>query len=190
MLEKISKLALWLVVTAVALVLTVCTIIPRVNNWVPLTVLSGSMTGSFNTGDLIVVRPITDEGEQKSMPVGTIVAFYPRPNDLTDLTTHRIVDMKTDGSEVLYTTKGDANPVDDPKLIFSRQVAGEYVYKVPKMGFVASALAPDQKKTLTWLVAGSLFAYAAFNVFAAVKPARRRDAEQTEIEEASDVHAK
>lgn len=99
MLERISKICLWTVLAIVTLIVSVCSISPRVMGFVPLTVLSGSMTGTFSAGDLIVVDPITDPERQKSMSVGNVISYHPQPNSHEWLTTHRIIDVQISAGE-------------------------------------------------------------------------------------------
>lgn len=177
MLEKLSKATMWLVIAAVVAILGVCSIGPKAAGLVPFSVLSRSMTGpeGFCAGDLVVVKPLDGQTEQEALAPGTIVSYFPQPDSLEGLTTHRIQSVEiTAGEGPKYITKGDANQsADEP--ILARQVAATHVYTVPLMGWVAISLDGDQRKLLTYALAASLFAYAGYSIIRAIWPSRHRE---------------
>lgn len=107
-----------------------------------LIVTSGSMAPTFEAGDAVVLRRITDPSQLK---VGQVVSFWPVGSD--SLVTHRVVELHmlpqleadaTDptrsvpvlddaGEPVLnpyILTKGDANPLRDPNATPLTRVRG------------------------------------------------------------------
>jgi signal peptidase len=109
-----------------------------------LTLLSGSMTPTLRTGDLVVDQPV--EGAQaEHLRIGDIVT-YQLPGRLYDgrpmLITHRIVGIitvtnKTTGQQGrLYVTKGDANNATDPQPVAPSQIVGLYRWRIPYAGYV------------------------------------------------------
>ena len=58
--------------------------------------------------------------------------------------THRVVEINTD--EKTYTTKGDANQVNDAEPVAWSDVAGVPVFDIPVLGYPASFLGATQGK--------------------------------------------
>lgn len=97
-----------------------------------LMVTSGSMSPTFETGDLIMIVKI----DPKKVKVGDIVTFQTKEKEIL---THRVVEIKAD-SEII--TKGDANEeidswTDGWKL---GKVETIYLLKIPKLGQAISWL--------------------------------------------------
>ena len=88
---------------------------------------SGSMSPTFNTGDLVVDLPINPT---TVLGVGDVVTFHPTPGYTT---THRIAAIGKDG----ITTRGDANPSSDVGFIQPNMIAGRVAFSVPYGGYVA-----------------------------------------------------
>jgi signal peptidase I len=84
-------------------------LLPALLGWERYVIVSGSMTGSYDRGSLVLadVVPVDD------LKVGDVITYMPPAGD--HLITHRIAWVGRDqaGSR-LFRTKGDANPVADP----------------------------------------------------------------------------
>jgi signal peptidase I len=76
-----------------------------------MSMISGSMTGTINTGDLFVDDQLTATQAQDLHP-GQVITFREQPGSPT-LITRRIVAVETIGGAVNYVTKGDANNAAD-----------------------------------------------------------------------------
>ncbi len=85
-------------------------------------VATGSMSGTIEDGDLIVVRKADD------YKVGDIITFLPDGDTIP--TTHRIINI-SDGK---YYTKGDANNAADPRPIEKSNIVGKVTSTVPRIG--------------------------------------------------------
>jgi signal peptidase len=81
------------------------------------TVLSNSMQPTFSAGDVVVTRALPTG----SVRVGDVIVFQP-PNAPKPVI-HRVTSLR-DG---VITTRGDANPVDDPWRL---RLAGESQYRL------------------------------------------------------------
>lgn len=79
-------------------------------------VLTGSMSGTANEGDLVIIKDTGDYTE------GDIITFLPEGDKIP--TTHRIVGIDEDGK---YITRGDANNTEDTEHISRDRVIGEVV---------------------------------------------------------------
>ena len=101
--------------------------VPNIFGLKPFIVLSGSMESKINVGDLVIVKEV----DPTELQVGDIIAFRDSENIVT---THRIVDIETRNNELCFTTKGDANNVNDDGIIYSNMIEGKYQTKFAKIG--------------------------------------------------------
>lgn len=125
-------------ILAVIVLLLALIAVPRLLGGDALTVLSGSMEPTFAPGDVAVVKGIDESAVCSDVSVGTIVTFFPEPNDPT-LITHRVVGKTIgsfdDGTSCRLLTQGDANSaVDAP--VSPAQLRGVFMYGVPKLGWI------------------------------------------------------
>lgn len=132
------------VVVVVAAVIALVAV-PRLMGGDSLTVLSGSMEPTFSAGDVIAVRGI-DEGDVCSdVTIGSIVTFFPEPNDPT-LITHRVVGKTIgafdDGTDCRLITQGDANSSADAP-VSPQQVRGVFLFGVPGLGWARQWVADN-----------------------------------------------
>jgi signal peptidase len=91
------------------------------------------MEPAISQGSVIV----TLEPKQQELGTGDIVTFIPS-EESANLVTHRIV--KTGPEPGMYTTRGDANSVDDREITFD-QVVGKHIFTIPFLGLVIYPLA-------------------------------------------------
>jgi signal peptidase I len=116
-----------------------------------LTMLSGSMTGVIDTGDLIVDDPVTQEQAQH-LQVGQVITVREAPGGRS-LVTHRIVAVRDAGGQVSYITKGDANNAADAMPRPASDVVGIYRLDIPRGGYVLAAM--HQPRTVFMLLAST-----------------------------------
>ncbi|OGO79224.1 MAG: signal peptidase I [Clostridiales bacterium GWB2_37_7] len=104
---------------------------PGTFGFIPLTVLSGSMSPAIETGDMIVISSV-----KENLKVGDIITY-----DAGDfLITHRIIEAAEENNQVMYITQGDANNTRDTKLVSQDQVLGKYQFRIPYAGYVMTYL--------------------------------------------------
>ena len=96
-----------------------------------LTVQTGSMAGTIDEGDLIIIT------KTKDYRVGDIICFLPDGDKIP--TTHRIIRIN-DGN---YFTKGDANNAADPNPVKVENILGEVASVVPHVGLFFGWVAND-----------------------------------------------
>lgn len=180
---KMRKKALAIVgyaaVLAAVFALGVVVVVPAVMGWVPLTVLTGSMSPHIKPGSQVMVERV-DINQARHLRLGQIVTYMPNPDDPM-LVTHRVVAVNMNGeddpvkgaSSITYTLKGDANSAADPQQVHPKQIRGIVRYHVPYAGYVANALSIDQKRAVTVVCAGLLLAYAGYQVLRAVSGRKR-----------------
>lgn len=92
-------------------------------------------SGSMGRGMPVGAVALTREVDARAISVGDIVSY--RRRGAPETTTHRVVGVKTEGNQVIFTTKGDANPAPDPEpvVVDGRIHLVEHV--VPYAGYVA-----------------------------------------------------
>ena len=101
--------------------------VPSFLGYASLTIETGSMSGTMEIGDMIIIK---DTGDYK---IGDIVTFM--PDGATIPTTHRIINYTESGE---FVTKGDANNIKDTDNATIDQIYGEVVLHLPKLGQFAS----------------------------------------------------
>jgi signal peptidase I len=137
-----------LVITLAVLAFGVLAVGPHVLNYRTMTMLTGSMTGTINVGDVEIVTPLpVDE-----VTPGMIIAYH-IPLDDHHLVSHRVISVhhEADGS-ITVQTKGDANDANDP---WQATLQGDTAYQVrgviPQLGHVIEALrAPIVSQALVY----------------------------------------
>ncbi|MFD1562855.1 signal peptidase I [Haloarchaeobius amylolyticus] len=93
-------------------------------------VLSGSMSPTIETGDVVIV----DETDPATIQEGDVITFA--QSDGETPTTHRVVDVQHRDGQVAFETKGDANEEPDPAPVPSSNVLGTVLFTIPYIGYV------------------------------------------------------
>lgn len=140
--EVLISVMLWAVILVAAL-FAFTTLATRDTNQVaslagytPLTVASDSMSPTFRTGDMIVIRKC-DPGK---LAEGDIITFHTIINNEYALNTHRIAQIQEMNGVRSYVTKGDNNAMADVHMIADGDIVGKFVTKLPGMGRVMDFL--------------------------------------------------
>lgn len=103
---------------------------PTIAGYKLYVVLSGSMEPELHTGSIAIVKPVITD----TLAVKDIITF--KSSDGSDkLITHRIVAITID-KQTSYTTKGDANDVNDPAVIPAADVIGKLSFSIPYVGYL------------------------------------------------------
>ena len=101
--------------------------VPSIFGYSSLMVATGSMSGTIEEGDLIIIKATGDYG------IGDIVTFFQDGDDIP--TTHRIINREYDeNGNILWVTKGDANNSKDGRSIYSDEIIGEWVMTITYVG--------------------------------------------------------
>jgi len=161
-----SAAALLLVAALAALVI----VVPAVVGGTALTVLTSSMAPAYPPGTLIVIKPTpVDE-----IRVGDVLT-YQIESGKPAVISHRVTtrSISTEG-DTTFVTKGDNNALADPEPVQAVQAKGTLWYAIPMLGWVNNAVSGESRGILVPLVAGSLFAYAAWLFFSALRARRTR----------------
>ena len=100
-----------------------------------MAVSSGSMHPALSEGDLVLVRGVSAE----QVRAGDIIAFDVPASyrgTVQSPVIHRVIEKIVDGGEVRFKTKGDANSSEDPWEVPAGNIRGEYLARVPLLGFL------------------------------------------------------
>ena len=92
-------------------------------------VRSNSMSPNICTDDAIIIKDI----DPSEIEVGNVVIFRD-PDRSGNLIVHRVVGLENEGEKTYLTTRGDANPVEDPFRVKTQAVIGSVALKIPKFG--------------------------------------------------------
>jgi signal peptidase I len=98
-------------------------------------VKSGSMSPAIETGDVVVVDPVS----AGSVDVGEIVTFD-NPDGSDRLMSHRVRAVEATEDGLRFTTQGDANTADEHWTIARDGTVGRVLYRVPKLGFAVNVI--------------------------------------------------
>src|SRR5437868_1632207 len=97
-----------LVLAVIVLFLLSLTVGPLLLPYKALTVYSGSMEPTIHTGSVVIDTPIASS----DVKVGDVITFV-RPDNQSELVTHRVIRIESGPSGTIWVTKGDANSVED-----------------------------------------------------------------------------
>jgi len=140
-----------------------------------LAVLSGSMSPTIKTGDLIVDDRVS-QAQASRLHSGEIVTFFEAKGSTATIT-HRIVKVVHEHGRVLYITKGDRNDAPDSPARPASLVVGTYSWKIPRGGYFLFNL--HKPIVLGLLLAAPLLWFVA-------EPLRRYAREEDEPKDPSD----
>lgn len=101
--------------------------IPAILGMSPLVVLSGSMSGTFETNALIVIQDVDAE----NLEVGDVICYLIEGTAVT----HRITQVTEDEEGTLaYVTQGDANDSEDNYYVYADAIEGQYIGHIAELG--------------------------------------------------------
>ena len=94
-------------------------------------VLSGSMNPAFDTGSIVFVREI----EPAKIKDGDIIT-YMGLEESEQIVSHRVVSVNKTDDRINFTTKGDANEVNDPNPTPADKLIGKVIFAIPYLGYI------------------------------------------------------
>ena len=98
----------------------------------PYIVLSDSMRDTFQVGDISVSKAV----DPATLEPGDIVTFTSiDPDHYGEVITHKIREITTYEGQPAFVTYGTTTGEDDAYPASFDQVVGEYVFRVPKLGY-------------------------------------------------------
>ncbi len=139
------QVLLWIIILLAAL-FAFTTLATRDNNnvanlagYTPMTVLSDSMSPTFNRGDLIIIKKCS-ANDINALQVGDIVCFHTIIQNEYALNTHRIIEVINEGGNPRFITKGDNNAIQDQRNVVFGDIVGKYIGRLPYVGHVMQFL--------------------------------------------------
>jgi signal peptidase len=162
------SIALMLLVIAMGAILIV---IPKMNNAIPLTILTQSMEPLLPPGTLIVDRHVAPA----DVHIGDIVTYQITSGE-ADVITHRVVgiSLSNDGKRT-FTFKGDNNADPDTDKVIPAQIKGRVWYSVPVIGYLSLWMNGPARAIVVPIAAGALFVFALFMFLSgAIEHARKK----------------
>ena len=99
---------------------------PSILGYKFLTVLSGSMEPTINTGSLIIINDKVSD-----LDVGDIITY--NVSGSTNVT-HRIAEILDEDGEKAFITRGDANNANDVVPVKEAIVEGKVIFSMPYIG--------------------------------------------------------
>ncbi|MGO4255705.1 signal peptidase I [Marmoricola sp. RAF53] len=165
----------WTVNAVIVLLILGCVawIVPALFGFSRYVITGGSMTGTYDKGSVVFEKPVAVE----DLKVGDVITYLPPADSgVPTLVTHRVVKMEpAAGGGTLFTTKGDANPKQDPwhfRLVDTEQPVVQFA--VPRAGWIFIALADREVRMLVIGLPAALIALGALGQLVAAMRERRR----------------
>ena len=108
--------------------------VPTIGGIFPMIVLTDSMSGTFESGDLIICHT----ADPNEVQAGDVICYYdPVGNGITTVT-HRVKEITTDSNgELAWITQGDANNTEDSMPVPAKNLVGIYRMHLTGVGNVA-----------------------------------------------------
>ena len=135
LLKGLNVISILLIICSLGVLLTVVMTkkgeAPNVLGYSLFRVMTGSMEPNIPTNSLIVVHRI----EPGKLEKGDVISFYSRdPSLMGEVSTHRIVGIEEVGGRYIFSTKGDANNVEDQYVTYGEDVIGKVVFSSYRLG--------------------------------------------------------
>jgi signal peptidase len=146
LIRAVLTFGLWLAL-GFGICLTAAIALPTLAGYRALTVISGSMEPTIETGSIVLDKVISP---LEAKP-GDVVTF-PDPSRDGRLVTHRLRNSRVEGSMAHMVTKGDANDAVERWTVPLDGRIGRVAYHVPKLGY-ARALISTRMLRLALLAA-------------------------------------
>ncbi len=119
------------ILVALILFFAIFLVVFRLLGYEIYTVMSGSMEPEYHVGSLIYVKPV----DVNTLKAGDVITFVADENNT--VVTHRIASVEDGESGLHFRTKGDANEVEDGKLVHFKNVLGVPSFSIPLLGYLA-----------------------------------------------------
>lgn len=114
----------------VLIVMFIAAFIIGVFKYVPVAIMSNSMSSLINRGDVVIIEKINEKNID-NLKLNDIIEYSMDNYKVI----HRIVKIEIINDNKLYTTKGDNNDEIDKKKVTSDQIIGKAIVKIPKIGY-------------------------------------------------------
>ena len=100
-------------------------------------VVTGSMEPVLNVGDVVLIKDI----DPFDIKINDIITYKSTSGPLSgNFITHRVVKVNTDGENIFFFTKGEANISNDTEVITPDKIMGVYQNKLPILKTILTLL--------------------------------------------------
>lgn len=160
---------------------------PSVAGYNMYIVLSGSMNPEFDAGSVIFVKPVPPE----EIVSGDVITYH-NEDDEKALTTHRVVKTEQNEGEIIFTTKGDANDVEDFAPVSGNRLVGRKEFHIPYLGLLLNFIQTKNGLLYFIIIPGvlimllefrNLYKYAVLMEAEKLEKKRREEAQNSQIAE-------
>ena len=111
---------------------------PSLFGLMPMTVESASMEPAFKVNDMIICKEVDDV---YSLEKDDVITFWTYIEGQRVKNTHRIVEIKKEGSSLSFVTRGDNNALDDDQEVVPGDIVGKWTgFRLPGFGKVMDFL--------------------------------------------------
>jgi len=152
-------------VAGFAIALALALVVAHASGRQSLTVMSGSMEPTIDTGDVVVAKPIAPMDAR----VGDVIT-YKEPHGTGRLITHRVRTMQALEGKVRFTTQGDANDTSERWQVGNTGQIARVTHRVPKLGYGLGFLRDPSKRL--FLIAIPALLLGVFELVRIWRPAR------------------
>ena len=111
--------------------------VPNILGYEFFSVQTDSMYPTLKSGDLIIDKTVKDTGDLR---IGDIITYWTVIDGERVLNTHRINQIYTTGSYLVFETKGDKSTVADSLTVHESEVVGKYINHISGLGKVLDYL--------------------------------------------------
>jgi signal peptidase len=142
---RLARRAATTALTLAAVVLAGVMIVPALLGYERYVILTGSMTGTYDTGSIVYAEPVPVADLQR----GDVITYAPPAGESpTPLVTHRIASIRLDqDGRRVFRTKGDANASADPwTFTLAAPEQARVTFSVPYAGHAVMALADRESR--------------------------------------------
>lgn len=112
--------------------------VPSTFGLTAFSIQTDSMEDEIKEGDFIIGKKC----DTSTLEVGDVITFF-TVSDAGEhyINTHRIVDVIETSSGLLFETKGDNAPDNDPRKVYEGDVISEYTgFRIPLLGYILTFL--------------------------------------------------
>lgn len=148
--------------------------IPSVFGYAPVIVLSGSMSPTFEVGDMIIIQ----KTDPATLKVNDVICYLEEESAVT----HRIMEIQQVDGQPVFITQGDANNAEDIAPVNPDQVQGKYA-GVRLAGVGDFAMFLQSLPGMLIFIGGPIVLFLLWDVGRRVLENRRRKGEKSKQDE-------
>lgn len=148
--------------------------IPSVFGYAPVIVLSGSMSPTFEVGDMIIIQ----KTDPATLKVNDVICYLEEESAVT----HRIMEIQQADGQPVFITQGDANNTEDISPVNPDQVQGKYA-GVRLAGVGNFAMFLQSLPGMLIFIGGPIVLFLLWDVGRRMLDSRRRKGEKSKQDE-------